>query len=36
MHHILEELIGYYGYDIFRTKFSVKSYQTLLLPLWVE
>ena len=35
MHNILEERFGYYGYDVFRTRFCIKSYQ-MLLPLWVE
>ena len=36
MHHILDERFGYNGYDVIRTRFCAKSYQTLLLLLWVE
>ena len=29
MHHILEELFGYYRYDVLGPGFVLKSYQTL-------
>ena len=30
MHHVLEDLFRYYGYDVFRTRFCINTCQTLL------